>query len=391
VLPAKGGDIGALQLESVEIEDPVFGEVQVRIHAIGLNFADVFTGLGLYSPVASGEIRGRFVPGLEFSGVVEKIGDEKNTRCPDTLSGEEQIKHGHQLVELSESVWNLARKAAKTLQVGDKVMGAARFGAYSTRINALAHQLRKVPPNWTMSQAAAFPVQTLTAYYALRELGNLKERKVVLIHSMAGGCGMQAAELCHRVGAFVIGTVGSDEKVKTLLDRFPFLDRRQLIVRADSKSAFQVQLEDSLNYLRSCRDTNVRKLDIVLDAVMGIYFDVGFKMLNPTGRYIVYGAASMTAHTDSLGVIDWIKLAYKWLCRPYVDAMDLITTNKSLMGFNLIHCLNDAETLVQLFEELEELDLPPPSVGVELKFHQLVHALRLFRSGSTTGKVVLTV
>ncbi|GBG25744.1 Polyketide synthase [Hondaea fermentalgiana] len=391
VLPAKGGDIAALKVEHVAaMEEPVHGELTVRIEAIGLNFADIFTGLGLYSPVQRGEIKGRFVPGLEFAGVVERIGSPENSKCPDTLQGEEQLKHGHQLVQLSEQVWKIARSEASRFKVGDRVMGATRFGAYATRINVPAHQVRRVPDGWTFQQAAAFPVQSLTAYYALKELGGLRAGKVVLVHSAAGGCGMQALEICQRYGTYVIGTVGSESKVAGLLDRFPSLDARQIIVRDPTPSGFAKQLDTALQYLQKCRNANASGIDIVLDAVMGPYFEPAFKLLKPTGRYIVFGAASMTPPSDNLGVSDWLRLAWQYIQRPKVDPFDMISSNRSVMGFNLIHCLNDAETLMSLFEEIEGLDLPPPHVGREFKFHELVTAMRCFRSGNTSGKVVLT-
>ena len=381
-----------MRLQHATIDPPVWGEVRVKIHAIGLNFADVFSGLGLYGPISSGEIHGSFIPGLEFSGVVEAIGDETSALTnPGTVSGEEQQKRGGQMVNLSEKVWGIARTAAKDLKVGDRVMGATRFGGYSTRINIAAHQLVHIPETWSFEQASAATVQSLTVYYALTQLGAVQEGKTVLIHSAAGGCGMQALEICRKLKCNVIGTVGSEKKVGELVARFPWLQRGQVIVR-DSKR-FKEQIESAVAFLNTISDGDepITGPDVVLDAVLGDFYHPGFAALNSGGRYVVYGAASMTPTSNKLGFFQWLKLAWKYLWRPKADVLELPGENKSVMGFNLIHCLNDAKRLLGLMNEIQALDLRPPHVGETFEFKEMLAALGRFQSGNTVGKVVVKV
>eukprot|EP00933_Yihiella_yeosuensis_P061313 TRINITY_DN64113_c0_g1_i1.p1 TRINITY_DN64113_c0_g1~~TRINITY_DN64113_c0_g1_i1.p1 ORF type:complete len:423 (+),score=74.04 TRINITY_DN64113_c0_g1_i1:83-1270(+) len=377
VFPPGAGDIAAMKLKEEPVEDPVSGEIRVRVEAIGLNFADVFTGLALYGPIASGEVgseAGGFVPGLEFSGVIESVG--KADQKPQANRA-----HGGQLCELTEDVWKLAKEAASNFKVGDRVMGTLRFGAYASRVNVPAHQVRRIPDAWSFSEGAAFLVQSMTVFYALKELGAIRKGQTVLIHSAAGGCGLLAIDICLKLGVKVVGTVGSAAKVAVLLERFPSLKTEQIIVR---QSNFEWQLRSALNFVGSPDG-----FDIVLDAVLGDYFQPGFKCLAPGGRYVVYGAASMTPQRDALGVIGWIKLGWQWLRRPFVDPLELPGTNKSVMGFNLIHCFNNAELLSSLLEELLALDLQAPRVGHTFRFEEAIEALRTFRGGQTTGKVVL--
>lgn len=382
-LPDRAGNIAALELsEPAEINPPFRGELQVRVEAIGLNFADVFTGLGLYGPIAKGQVKGPFVPGLEFSGVVEQVGAPGN--APLALgSPAECLAQGGQLTDLSEDVWALAAERAGQMQVGDRVMGCMRFGAYATHLNVPAHQVKPIPDGWSFDEGAAFTCQSLTVYYALKQLGALERGHVVLVHSMAGGCGLQATAICFALGATVIGTVGSESKVAMLLERFPDLKREQIIVR--NRGKFKAQLESSL------KSVNSLGFDVVLDAVLGDFFRPGFDLMSPGGRYVVYGAADMTPSHASMGVLAWARLAWQWLRRPWVDPLDLPGVNKSVMGFNLIHCFNNAPLLLRLLDELLALGLPKPHVGSVLPFEDAQKALLMFKTGQTVGKVVLRV
>ena len=386
VLPAGGGDITALRKVASSIAPPAVGEVQVRVRAIGLNFADVFSGLGLYGPVSSGELKGDFVPGLEFAGEVVSVGA---ARRPDggTLDGAQQQQRGGQLAVLDDSVWSLAHTAAGKLTTGDRVMGAMRFGSYATVVNVPAHQVRRVPEAWGWEEAAAAVVQTLTVYYALARLARVRAGEVVLVHSAAGGCGMQAVRICHKLGAHPIACVGSEAKVAPLLARFGFLKREQVVVRGNP-AEFQGQVEAAAACVRVRTGGGV---DVVLDAVLGEFFRPGYEAMRAGGRYVVYGAASMTPAAPSLSPLQWVRLAWKWLWRPKLDLLEMPGQNKTVSGFNLIHCLNDAPMLAELMDEVEGLQLPPPHVGTTYSFDRLVEGLQEFQKGATVGKVVVTV
>mmetsp|Transcript_3662 Transcript_3662/g.13487 ORF Transcript_3662/g.13487 Transcript_3662/m.13487 type:complete len:168 (+) Transcript_3662:105-608(+) len=156
----------------------------------------------------------------------------------------------------------------------------------------------------------------------------------------------------------------------------------QIVVRT-SGSEFEGQLRAALAAIGS------EGFHVNLDAVLGDYFRPGWNCMAPGGRHIVFGAASMTPQQDSLGLLGWIKLGWQWVRRPFVDPLNLPGENKSLMGFNLIQCFNDAEELGRLLDALVSFGLPAPRVGHVFAFDQAVEALRLFRSGQTTGKVVL--
>ena len=329
----KAGSLSNLELIEEELPDPTDDEVTIEVKAIGLNFADLFALQGLYSATP----KGSFIPGLEYSGKIDKKG-----------------------------------KNVTELEIGDKVMGTIRFGAYASHLNIDYRYVQKLPGGWSFSEGAAFIVQSLTAYYALLELGNLKEKDTVLVNSAAGGVGIYANQIAKKFNAYTIGTVGSNAKVN-------FLNAEgydKVIVRGDD---FKEQLKMALNR---------KDLNIVLESVGGKIFAESFKQLSPTGRIIIYGGAQFMSHSSRP---NYFKLLYQFLTRPKVDPLSLSDTNRSIMGFNLIYLWNKPGEMKRLIKIILDMNLRKPHMGNIFTFDKLLDALKLFQSGKTIGKVVVKV
>lgn len=327
----RAGSLANMQLRPFTLPDPAPGEVRVAVRAVGLNFADIYAIWGLYSATPKGE----FTPGLEYSGVVESVG-----------SG---VSHLHP---------------------GDRVMGVTRFGGYTSHLNIDARYVVPLPEDWDFKTGASFLVQTLTAYYGLKTLGALERGYNVLIHSVAGGVGLQALKIAKAYECFVVGTVGSDAKVD--FARKEGCDR--VIVRGEG---FENDLKNALDG---------RPLHIVIDTVGGRYFTIPFKMLAPMGRLIVVGSSRYTSVGNKPNIF---RLLYYFLTRPKIDPQQLPEINKGVLGFNLIYLYERAELMHQLLQEIAALHLAPPHVGHVLPFEKMHEAIRLFQSGKTMGKVVL--
>ncbi len=329
----KAGSIKNLRLTEGEILPPAPGEVTVSVKAIGLNFADIFAIQGLYSATP----KGKFIPGLEYSGVIENIGDD-----------------------------------VEGLNRGDKIMGVTRFGAYSTQLNIDHRNLIPLPEQWDFEAGASYLVQALTAYYALVNLGNLKSGNTVLIHSAAGGVGIWANRIAKKLGAYTIGSVGSKSK-------FHLLEKEgydQYLLRG---SDFRQQLDHCLNG---------KELNLVLECIGGMIFKESYRKLAPRGRMVVYGSASYSSQSDRP---NYLKLLAKYLSRPKIDPQKMIEENKSILGFNLIWLFNEVEMMNDILRVLKELDLGNPVIGYTFPFKDLPQAIRLFQSGKTTGKVVVAI
>lgn len=328
----RAGSLADLRLHTFDLPAPGPGEVSVAVRAIGLNFADVFAIWGLYGATPKGE----FTPGLEYAGEV--------------LAAGEGVGH---------------------LRPGDRVMGVTRFGAYTTHLNIDARYAIPLPPGWDEATGAAYPVQTLTAYYGMVRLGALQREANVLIHSAVGGVGLQALKIAQAYGCFTIGTVGSAAKVD--FARAQGYDR--VIVRGPD---FARQLDEALGS---------RPLELVMDSVGGPYFSIPFGRLAPMGRMVVFGSARYATPGDRPN--RW-HLLRTWLSRPKVDPQKLPETNRAVLGFNLIWLYERAALMHDLLAELDQLALAPPHVGHVFPFAELPDAVRLFQTGKTVGKVVVT-
>lgn len=329
----KAGAINRLTLQEVPLTSLSADNIRIEVKAVGLNFADIFALTGLYSATPEGA----FVPGLEFSGVVKESNDP-----------------GY--------------------DAGDKVMGVTRFGGYSSVIDSPAQYLSPLPEGWSFQQGAAYLVQTLTAYYALVELGNLKLGQRVLVHSAAGGVGLQAMKLCRVLGANPVGSVSSKHKLE-YLNELSFSD---VLIR---QHPFKQQLENLY-------EKSNRGFDLVLDGVGGEVQKASFDHLNPMGRLVVFGAAEFTPGRNRP---NYISALFKYLKRPKYDVMDMISDNKSVMAFNLIWLWQQVDYLTKLINDMQEISIDPPVVGHEFGFEDAKEAIEYLRSGETIGKVVLNL
>ncbi len=329
----KAGSINNLKIVTENISDPSENEVTVQVKAIGLNFADIFAIQGLYSATP----KESFVPGLEYSGIIIQKG-----------------------------------KDVTDFKIGDKIMGAIRFGAYANFINIDKNYIQHLPEGWRFEEGAAFIVQSLTAYYSLIELGNIKNQSTVLIHSAAGGVGIYANRIAKRFNAYTIGSIGSSNKID-LLKKEGYDD---VIVRGND---FSEKLKMSLAN---------KDLDIVLECIGGKIFSESFKQMSAGGRIIVYGAAQFSTGGSSP---NYLRVLTKYLTRPKVDPLSLSDKNKSVMGFNLIYLWDKVGLMKKYLNNILEMNLPKPLIGEVYEFKELISAVKKFQTGQTVGKVVIKV
>ena len=325
----KAGDIGRLSQQTEPLGSLPAGRVRVAVRAVGLNFADIFALTGLYSATPPGA----FVPGLEFAGTVLE-----------------------------------ADCGTEGFSPGDRVMGVTRFGGYATMVDSEPEYLISLPDDWDFAQGAAWPAQTLTAWYALTHLGALQSGQTVLVHSAAGGVGLQAMKLARALGAIPVGTVGNPAKVACL----EALGFEEVLVREQN---FARQLQRA-----------ALTFDLVLDAIGGAVQRASFDALNPMGRLVVFGAAEFTPKGKRP---DYLNALWRYLRRPRYDVMDMISSNRSVLAFNLIWLWEQKSQMQALLDELAAVPLTPPLVGHRFEFSDAHAALDLLRSGRSVGKVVL--
>lgn len=340
----RAGSLDRLTRRTEELPDPTAGQARIAVKAFGLNFADIFACLGLYSATPPGS----FIPGLEFAGRVDAIGPAASTE--DERSG---------------------------IRTGDSVIGLTRFGGYATSVNASMRYLRRLPPGWSFAEGAALPAQALTAWYGLVRLGALERGHVVLVHSAAGGVGLNALAILAATGARPIATVGRASKREWLVQHRG-LTPAQVIVR--DRRCFGPDLDRALAAIGE------RGFNLVFDAVAGPYFTPAYDRLQPEGRLVVYGAADFMTRGAR---VNYARLAARYLRRPRLDPLRMVSDNRSVMGFNLIWLWDRPERLAEAYAALGALITAPPFIGRRFSFTEAPEAMRYLQSGDSIGKVVV--
>ncbi len=233
-----------LSLEQVADPDLGKGEVKVRVKATAVNRADVLQRMGHYpSPVDAPPD----IPGLEFAGEVEALGE-----------------------------------GVSEFAVGDKVFGLAGGGTYADFVVVHARCLSRMPKNLSFVEAASIPEIFTTAYDAMISQCALACGERVLIHAVGSGVGVAALQVAKLIGATVIGTARTESKIESA--RKYGLDHG--IVVRDGSFATQVK-----NFLDG------QGVDLVLDLVGGPYVGEDIHCTSVKGRIIVVGLVA-GLHSD---------------------------------------------------------------------------------------------
>ncbi len=228
----------ALTWETSDSPEPGKGQVRVAIKAASLNFPDLLIVQGKYQvkpPLP-------FVPGAEFAGVVEAVG--------------EGVKH---------------------LSVGSHVAGFAGTGGFGTHTLSPAALLMPLPPAFSFEDASAFLCTYGTTYHALMDRAALKAGETVLVLGASGGVGTAAIQIAKAAGARVIAAASSDEKCALCQE-----------LGADATINYSTQnLRDELKTL-----TEGKGPDVIYDPVGGDMTEAAFRSIAWRGRLLVVGFAN---------------------------------------------------------------------------------------------------
>ena len=235
------GGIGVMEVESPPA--PVADRVRVRVHAAGLNHADILQRRGSY-PAPPGYPQN--IPGLEFAGEVEAIGD-------------------------AVSAW----------KIGDRVFGIIAGGAQVELVVVPESNLARVPAQLRWDEAGAMPEVFITAHDALFTRAGLQMGDRVLVHAVASGVGTAAVQLAHAVGATVYGTSRNADKLNRMRELKLGMDDSVAVGDAPAKFVEAVQ-----------KWTNGAGVDVILDLVGGSYFPPSLEALSIRGRIISVGTTA---------------------------------------------------------------------------------------------------
>jgi NADPH2:quinone reductase len=246
-IDAHGGP-ETLQFRDVELGAPKPGEITIRHKAIGINYIDTYHRSGLYPVKLPSGL------GMEAAGIVEAVG---------------------------EGVTNF--------KIGDRAAyGSGPIGAYAEANNVGAARAVKIPDGVSDEAAAAMMLKGMTAQFLLRQTFVVKPGDTILWHAAAGGVGLIATQWAKHLGATVIGTVGSDDKIA--------------IAKAHG-------CDHVINYrtddvpARVAEITKGKKLPVVYDGVGKDTFVMSLDCLAPRGLLASFGNASGPVTDVNLGIL----------------------------------------------------------------------------------------
>lgn len=337
----KPGSYEQLKIEDFQSLDPADQDVVIQVKAIGVNYADILVRWGVYAS-AKTYVGWPITPGFEFTGVISKVGK-------------------------SVSKW----------KVGQEVMGVTLFNAYATEVCVPESQVFPIPSGFSLHQAAGFPAVFFTAFHALFQIIKIYPDANVLVHSAAGGVGSALTQLASVAGFKVTGVVGVSHKVGYV----------------KSLGAAHVIDKSSEDLWSKVREYVPQGFDAVFDANGYSTYKKSFEHLRPTGKLVAYGSHSLLPKGGT-GRINYLKAAWGLLRTPRFSPLDLITENKSVVGFNLSFLFDRVDLLQESMTQLQEWcssgKIQPPKV-TEFDFANVAEAHRLLESGQSIGKIVLVV
>eukprot|EP00930_Biecheleria_cincta_P084798 TRINITY_DN74231_c0_g1_i1.p1 TRINITY_DN74231_c0_g1~~TRINITY_DN74231_c0_g1_i1.p1 ORF type:complete len:466 (+),score=74.56 TRINITY_DN74231_c0_g1_i1:91-1488(+) len=345
--------------------------VVIKTSYFSVNYADVCIRWGLYESQVK-FVGWPVVPGFDVSGVVSWVGQDAAS------------EYG--------------------FKVGDHVVGATFFGAYSSQVLIPGNQLRKIPldestrkPCLSLAQAAALPAVSVTAVHALHCAGFYPEplpsqNRDVLIHSAAGGVGSLLVVLAQKLGARnVVGVVGRPEKVKALQQlQLP----REKTMLQDGSAVVVPVTKDSLWKRNTPTDA---EFAAIFDANGVATFSNSYNHLARNGRMVIYGV-----HTNlpmggfsAISLFHWLRMGlHILLYMPSFDPLKLIVESRTVSGFNLSFFAYEVDRLSMYFNSI--LGYVQEGLFAELAIDKMPmkdirKAHEKLSSGTTCGKIVLEV
>ena len=310
-------------LEVAEIAPPNMRPrgVRIRVAAAGINFADTVMIQGRYQ----GRPPLPCCPGLEVAGEVIEVADGV-MRC----------------------------------KVGDRVLAAVDYGGYAEEAIAEEAYVWQIPDGMDMVNAAGFAIVDGTSHLALTDRSNLKAGETLVVHGAAGGVGLTAVEIGKKIGATVIATAGSSEKLE---------------IAAGHGADHLINYSDEDVRERVKELTGGRGADVVYDPVGGSAFDASLRSIAWNGRIVIIGFASGTV--------------------PQVPANILLVKHVGVLGFYWgsykDHC---PEMITSSIDEMLGWYADgaiKPRVSMTYDLADAAQAMGALLARKSTGKIVLTM
>lgn len=311
----------ALRLEDVPEPRPRSGQVRVRVRACGINFADSLIARGQYQT----QPEPPFSPGFEVAGDILDVGE-----------------------------------GVTDFRAGDRVIAITPHGGYAEQVVANVDRCVPMPATMPYEQGAAFPVVFGTSHIALWHRARLRAGETLVVHGASGGVGLTAVAIGKQLGATVIATASSPEKLAVAREHGAdyLIDTRREDVRSRIKEL-----------------TGGRGADVIYDPVGGELFAASLRAIAFEGRILVIGFAGGTV--------------------PQIPANHLLVKNVDVIGLNWpAYAERHPQVMTASFRTLMDWYLTGairPYISAIYPLERAVDALEQVVARKSTGKVVIAV
>ena len=313
--------LAALRLEDVPEPCPRSGQVRVRVRACGINFADSLIARGQYQT----QPEPPFSPGFEVAGDILDVGE-----------------------------------GVTDFRAGDRVIAITPHGGYAEQVVANVDRCVPMPATMPYEQGAAFPVVFGTSHIALWHRARLRAGETLVVHGASGGVGLTAVAIGKQLGATVIATASSPEKLAVAQEHGAdyLIDTRREDVRSRIKEL-----------------TGGRGADVIYDPVGGELFAASLRAIAFEGRILVIGFAGGTV--------------------PQIPANHLLVKNVDVIGLNWpAYAERHPQVMTASFRTLMDWYLTGairPYISAIYPLERAVDALEQVVARKSTGKVVIAV
>lgn len=327
------GSADVLELREATLAPPAPGELRIAVKASGVNFADLLARQGLYPDAPDLPA----VMGYEVSGVVSALGNGV------------------------DADWQ-----------GREVFALTRFGGYADEINVPVEQVFEKPGKLSFAEAAAIPVNYLTAWQLIVVMGGLRSGEKLLIHNAGGGVGLAAIDIGLHRGAELFGTASGR--------KHPVLAERGLHHAIDYHKRNWVSELDKL--------TGGEGVELILDPLGGEHWKRSYRALRATGRLGMFGI-STAAEPRFGGKLRILKTAVQM---PFFHPVNLMNANRGVFGVNLGQMWHESAKIRDWMQTLlagVEDGWVRPRVDAIYRFEEAGAAHRYIEERRNIGKVIL--
>ncbi|SMO51638.1 synaptic vesicle VAT-1 family membrane protein [Fodinibius sediminis] len=336
VVTTKSGGYEVLSVQ--EAADPAAGpgELVIDVKAAGLNFADILARKGQYPDGPSKPC----VMGYEVAGTVSALGDAVKDRS----------------------------------LLGRDVIAMTRFGGQAEQVVVTPSQLFAKPARLSFEEAAALPVNYLTAYVLLAVMGSLQANESVLIHNVGGGVGLAALDIARHIGATTFGTAS----------------RRKHAFLEDRGLDHVIDYRNNDWYEEVMHLTEGRGVELITDPLGGREWKRSYQALRSTGRLGMFGISTASNGSGLFkGAWNMLKTV---LQMPFYHPLPLLNKNKGVFGVNIGHLWDEKEKgrlwMKNILEGVDEGWITP-HVDAVFTFEEAAEAHRYIEERKNIGKVIL--